>query len=122
MDQHNTLWIGTEGNGIYRAHDGKVDHFRSVDGLSSDTIEAFLEDREGNLWVITADGVDCFRDTPVVNFSVREGITGDAADSILAARDGTVWESGRFGLLTWGYRFLYRSKEWIARQSCDLPV
>jgi len=98
LDRHHALWIGTEGNGIYRAHDGKVDHFRSADGLSSDTIEAFLEDREGNLWVITADGVDCFRDTPVVSFTVREGITGDAADSILAARDGTVWMGNLAGL------------------------
>ena len=116
VDRHNALWIGTEGNGIYRVHDGKVDRFRSADGLSSDSPDSFFEDREGNLWLITAEGVDCFRDIPVVNFSAHEGLTGDAVDSILAARDGTIWigESFKFGLCAWGRRFIHRSKEWIA--------
>jgi PAS domain S-box-containing protein len=91
LDRHDALWIGTEGNGIYRVHDGKIDHFRSSDGLSSDTAESFFEDREGNLWLTTAEGVDCFRDIPVVSFSMREGLTGSRAESILAARDGTIW-------------------------------
>ena len=60
LDRHNAMWIGTEGNGIYRVHDGEVDRFRSADGLSGDTVEEFFEDREGNLWVATAEGVDCF--------------------------------------------------------------
>ena len=91
LDRHNALWIGTEGSGIYRVHNDKVDRFRSADGLSSDSPDGFFEDREGNLWLITDEGVDCFRDIPVVNFSVREGLTADVVDSILAARDGTVW-------------------------------
>ncbi|HEX4022227.1 MAG TPA: two-component regulator propeller domain-containing protein [Acidobacteriaceae bacterium] len=91
LDRHNALWIGTEGNGIYRVHDGQVDRFRSADGLSGDTTEAFFEDREGNLWVITSEGVDCFRDIPVVNFSMHEGLASDSVDSVLAARDGTIW-------------------------------
>jgi PAS domain S-box-containing protein len=98
LDRHNSLWIGTEGNGIYRVHDGKVDRFRSADGLSSDTPESFFEDREGNLWLTTAEGVDCFRDIPVVNFSMREGLTGDRVESILASRDGTIWIGNHAGL------------------------
>jgi PAS domain S-box-containing protein len=92
LDRHNALWIATYGTGIYRVHDGNVDHFASADGLSSDTVESFFEDREGNLWLTTAGGVDCFRNLPVVSFSVHEGLgAGDAVGSILAARDGTVW-------------------------------
>ncbi|WP_433970951.1 two-component regulator propeller domain-containing protein [Tunturiibacter lichenicola] len=98
LDRHNALWIGTERNGIYRVHDGKVERFRSADGLSSETAESFFEDREGNLWVTTPEGVDCFRDIPVVNFSVHEGLTGDMVDSILAARNGTIWIGNHSGL------------------------
>ena len=69
-----------------------MDHFASADGLSSDTVESLFEDREGNLWLTTTGGVDCFRNIPVVSFSVHEGIgAGDAVMSIFAARDGTVW-------------------------------
>ena len=91
LDRHNTLWIGTDGNGIYRVHNGKVDRFQSAEGLSGDTIESLFEDREGNLWVITSAGIDCFRDIPVVNFSMHEGLASDSVDSVLAARDGTIW-------------------------------
>jgi PAS domain S-box-containing protein len=98
LDKHNALWIGTEGNGIYRVHDGKVDHFRGADGLSSDSLNGFFEDREGNFWLVTNGGVDCFRDIPVVDFSVQEGLTGDSVDAIVAARDGTVWISNNSGL------------------------
>jgi signal transduction histidine kinase/ligand-binding sensor domain-containing protein len=91
LDRHNALWIATFEAGIYRVHDGNVDHFASADGLSSDTIESVFEDREGNLWLTTAGGVDCFRNIPVVSFSVHEGLSEGEVQSIFAARDGTVW-------------------------------
>lgn len=91
LDRNNALWIGTVDRGIYRVHGGKADHFGSAEGLSSDSIENFFEDREGNVWVATSKGIDCFRDVRVVTFSVREGLAADAVGSVLAARDGTLW-------------------------------
>ena len=91
LDRHNALWIGTYESGIYRVHDGNVDHFASAHGLSTDTVEGFLEDREGNVWLATDGGVDCFRDIPVVSFSVHEGLSADNVGSIFAVHDGTVW-------------------------------
>ena len=98
LDSRNSLWIGTEGTGVYRIHEGKADHFRNADGLSSDSIENFFEDREGNLWVATTEGLDRFRDLRVINFSTHEGLSGDKSVSVLASRDGTVWIGNRTGL------------------------
>jgi signal transduction histidine kinase/ligand-binding sensor domain-containing protein len=91
LDRENALWIGTETHGIYRIHEGTVDRFSAADGLSSDTIQGFYEDREGNLWVATPEGVDCFHDIRVVSFSTREGLVANQVRSVVAARDGTVW-------------------------------
>lgn len=91
LDRENALWVGTSGQGIYRIHDGRVDSFRSADGLSSDTANHFYEDREGNLWVATTEGIDCFRNTRVVSFSTREGLGANEINAVLAARDGRVW-------------------------------
>jgi signal transduction histidine kinase/ligand-binding sensor domain-containing protein len=91
LDPNNTLWIGTEAEGIYRIRDGTVDHYRSIDGLSGDAVNSIYQDREGNLWVTTDQGVDLFRDTPVVSFSTREGLSAANTRSVLARRDGSVW-------------------------------
>ena len=45
------------------------------DGLSSDQVEALFEDREGTIWVATADGLDRFRELPVRSLSDREGLS-----------------------------------------------
>jgi signal transduction histidine kinase/ligand-binding sensor domain-containing protein len=97
-DRHHAIWVGTNDHGLYRLRDGKVDHFGSADGLSSDFVQAVFEDREGNLWVVTTKGIDCFRDLAVSSFSKREGLSAHEIDTVLAARDGTVWAGGDRGL------------------------
>jgi ligand-binding sensor domain-containing protein len=91
LDRNNALWIGTKDQGIYRVYGGQADHFGSADGLSSDYVENFLEDREVNVWIATSKGIDCFRDIRVVTFSVQEGLSIDAVGAVLAAIDGTIW-------------------------------
>ena len=91
VDRHNSLYVGTYDQGIYRIQGDDVDHFGSNDGLSSDSVNAFCEDSEGNMWVATSRGVDSFRDLKVVSFSAREGLAGKAASPVLSSRDGTVW-------------------------------
>src|SRR5260370_40241902 len=94
LDHENTLWIGTQNHGIYRVRGRKVDHFQSADGLSSDSVNRFYEDREGNVWVSTTRGIDCFRDVRVATFSTREGLATAEVDSGLATQAGTVWVGG----------------------------
>jgi signal transduction histidine kinase/ligand-binding sensor domain-containing protein len=93
-DRENALWIGTSNQGIYRILGRKVEHFYSADGLSGDMVLRFYEDSEGNLWVATSKGIDCFRDVRVATFSTREGLTTPEVDAVLAAQDGTVWVGG----------------------------
>ena len=90
-DRDEGLWIGTANSGVYHVHAGQAEHFGGADGLSSDSVQSFYEDREGNVWVATSRGIDRFHDTPVISFSIREGLTSEDADSVFAAHDGTVW-------------------------------
>ena len=90
LDRDNSLWVGTDSEGLYRIHDGKADHFGSDDGLSGDSVVSFYQDREGNLWVTTDGGVDVFRNTPMVSFSTREGLSSPTIRSVLGARDGSI--------------------------------
>jgi ligand-binding sensor domain-containing protein/signal transduction histidine kinase len=94
LDRENALWVGTTKSGVYRIYRDKVEHFGSADGLSSDYVYKFFEDREGNVWAATSKGIDNFRDLRIVTFSTREGLSAEEVDSVLASRDGSVWLGG----------------------------
>jgi signal transduction histidine kinase/ligand-binding sensor domain-containing protein len=100
-DRTGSLWIGTQDEGIYRMHEGKVSRFRRSDGLSSDTIQNLYEDREGTVWVLTTQGVHAFRDLKVGTVSSRQGLRADLANGVLAAHDGTVWVDNWHTLDAW---------------------
>jgi signal transduction histidine kinase/ligand-binding sensor domain-containing protein len=89
-DKFGALWIGTVSNGLYRVAGSRVDHFTTKEGLSGDAVRGFLEDREGNMWVVTDAGVDSFHDLKVLTWSANEGLLPGNVTSILASRDGSV--------------------------------
>jgi ligand-binding sensor domain-containing protein len=91
IDRHNSLWIGTGDDGLYRIRGNEVDHFVKEDGLTGNSVECLFEDAEEDLWVVTAKGLDVFRDTKVATISTREGLASDHVESALAARDGSIW-------------------------------
>jgi signal transduction histidine kinase/ligand-binding sensor domain-containing protein len=87
----DSLWVGTADHGIFRVRGNEVEHFGGSDGLSGDAVGRFFQDPEGTLWVVTAMGIDNFRDLPVASFPMREGLSAAGASSVLASRDGTLW-------------------------------
>src|SRR5215813_572390 len=115
-DSEDTLWIGTASDGIYRIFGEKIDHFSAADGLSSDSVERFFQDREGVLWVASTKGIDSFRDLPVVTYSIKEGLVSDSVSTILASHDGGVWIGGAEAL-----SFLNRDKLSAIRTNHGLP-
>jgi signal transduction histidine kinase/ligand-binding sensor domain-containing protein len=90
-DSDDALWIGTQSDGIYRIKGELADHYRSVDGLSSDAVYCLFQDKEGNVWAATSSGIDRFRSLRVTSFSLRDGLGAGNPRSVLAAREGIVW-------------------------------
>ena len=91
LDRNKGLWVATQKSGIYHFHGASVDHFGQAQGLSSDSVDSFYEDREGNIWVATPQGIDRFRDIRVTTLSKPQGLSGDHVASIVASRSGVVW-------------------------------
>jgi ligand-binding sensor domain-containing protein/signal transduction histidine kinase len=100
-DRSGGLWIGTWDRGLLHVHQGRADWFARSDGLSSDFIIGLFEDREGDIWVATSDGLDRFRDFAVSTISVKQGLSSSSVWSVLAARDGSVWLGTLDGLNRW---------------------
>jgi signal transduction histidine kinase/ligand-binding sensor domain-containing protein len=90
-DANGGLWIGTTNRGLIHMHEGRADVFAQSDGLSGDFVESLFEDREGNVWVATLDGLDRFCDIAVPTISVKQGLSSATVESVLATADGSVW-------------------------------
>jgi signal transduction histidine kinase/ligand-binding sensor domain-containing protein len=97
-DRHNHLWLSTFGAGLWRVtrEGGAFTVRRAVTrtGLSSDSVQAIFEDRDGNLWVGTTGGLHRLtrrRLTPI-----------DDIGAVLAtapARGGGLWVGTASGLM-----------------------
>lgn len=99
QDKNGTLWIGSEDDGLLHVHDGRTDHFRSTDGLSSNTVTCTFQDQEGSVWVATSKGLDQFSALRVVPLSAREGLSQDLVASVAASHHGGIW-IGNMGSLS----------------------
>ena len=97
-DRDGGLWVGPAGRGIVHIHQGRTDVFSQLDGLSGDDIYDLFEDREGNIWVGTINGLDRFRELPVVTYSRNQGLSEIPWAGLVATREGSVWFATLNGL------------------------
>lgn len=74
-----TVWIGSNGNGIYRLDNSDSNilfvNYNSSDGLPNDVVHGIAEDPHGNLWIATYHGLSCM--TPegnFLNFGLNNGL------------------------------------------------
>jgi ligand-binding sensor domain-containing protein len=98
-DHDGGLWIGAlVDKGLLHIHEGRTDLFTPAEGLSDGSVTALFEDREGNIWVATDDGLDRFRDFAVPTISIQQGLSSRGISSIVIARDGSLWVGASDGL------------------------
>jgi signal transduction histidine kinase/ligand-binding sensor domain-containing protein len=100
-DRDGALWTYALDRGLIHLHRGRVDSFGIAEGLSGNRTDAFFEDREGSIWVVTDGGLDRFRELAVATVSLNQGILSNTVFSVLATGDGSVWIGTSAGLNRW---------------------
>ena len=109
-DRSGMLWVGTFGSGLLRV---PVDETTAAappapvalttdNGLVVNIINGLCEDREGNLWIATAVGLQVLRDVRFVNFGRPEGLAGDDVRTIFEDGGGRLWVGHDNGLSVLG--------------------
>ena len=111
-DREGGLWVGLVGGGLVHIHRGRTDTFTQSDGLSGDWVSNLFEDREGNIWVATLDGLDRFRNFTVTTWSQRQGLSAPGNAAVVAGNDGAIWSPVVRGLakLDKGEVTIYRQR------------
>ena len=94
------LWIGTLERGLVRIA-GRTSTMTRRDGLSSDRIFSSFQDREGNVWIGTAQGLDRFSELVATPIAVDQALSSAEPMTVLAAHDGSVWMGTLNGLNRW---------------------
>src|SRR6185436_8304401 len=112
-DHDGGLWIGAlVDKGLLHIHEGRTDLFTPAEGLSDGSVNALFEDREGNIWVATDNGLDRFREFAVPTISVQQGLSSRGVFSVLASREGSIWLGASDGVNRWnkGQITVYRKR------------
>ncbi len=89
------LWIATtNGLGHYALDTGKTVLYTQKNGLSSNSIESILLDREDNLWFGTnGTGVDMLIPGKITNYTERNGLPHQSTANTVETPDGSIWFS-----------------------------
>jgi ligand-binding sensor domain-containing protein/signal transduction histidine kinase len=94
-----SVWVGTDGSGLYRFKDENWSHYDKQNGLGSDSIRVLHSKSRNTLWIGTADGgLGRWRDGRIVTFTSREGLPDDTISQIQEDDDGRLWLGGNHGV------------------------
>ena len=90
-DRDGGLWIGTEGRGVFRQNGHDLDHFMTQNGLVNDFVRAFLQGRDGSVWIATDEGVSRWYAGKFTNYEMRNGLCYFSTRTLAEDRSGDIW-------------------------------
>jgi len=93
-----SLWIGTDGSGVYHLSTQGTKHFTTREGLVNNFVRVFLESRDGSVWIGSDNGVSHLDRGGFHNFTSQNGLAYNSIRSLLEDRDGTIWIGTEHGL------------------------
>jgi ligand-binding sensor domain-containing protein/signal transduction histidine kinase len=97
-DRSGDLWIGTDGSGVYRLTHRGVIRYTAPRRLINNFVRAFLQSRDGAVWVATDEGVSRIAGERTRNYQVRNGLAYFSTRALFEGSDGDLWIGTDHGL------------------------
>lgn len=86
-----SLWIGTDGSGLFRITPHGVQHFTMRQGLPNNFIRCMLEARDGSLWIGMDESVSHYDGRLFHNLTMQNGLSYFSTRALLEDRSGDIW-------------------------------
>ncbi len=102
-DTNHSVWVGTNGGGVYRLYDYVIDmHLDKSQGLAGDVVYS-ISRIEGNLWFCTDSGISVYNGSRYINFDSSSGLVSDNVGQILLDFTNTLWITCNRGIFSAPY-------------------
>jgi signal transduction histidine kinase/ligand-binding sensor domain-containing protein/DNA-binding response OmpR family regulator len=102
QDSQHRVWMGSYGYGMLCWSKNHYYTFTKKKGLPNDNVLCFQEDRQGNIWISTSNGISNLNmaKTTFTNYSESDGILGNQYHEKggLKHSDGRIFFTGNHGL------------------------
>src|SRR5262249_22726998 len=96
-ERDGTLWVGTNGDGIYRYKDRAARVFTTADGLPNDVILTVLTRHDGSIWTgANCGGISRFDGTRFKTYSEADGLSNSCVFALAEDTRDDLWVG------TWG--------------------
>lgn len=90
--QDGSIWMGTDGSGIYTHKNGLVNHFGREDGLTFRWIKDLVQDANGTIWIGTlGGGTYMYRDSDFTSVRRRYKIQHERTECLELDGKNRVW-------------------------------
>jgi ligand-binding sensor domain-containing protein/signal transduction histidine kinase len=89
-----SLWIGTEGGGLFRYRGGTFQSYPARDGLTNEFIRSIYQDQRGTVWVGSDQGLFQVVGSSMARIDNRNGIPSIFVRAITGDSTGHVWVGG----------------------------
>ena len=103
VDRHGLLWVACVNAGLERLEPATLQSecVTFPQGPADGNFKRIFEDREGNVWLGSDDGVRCLSDAQCTVVSSQDGLPNRTVDPVCSGSDGRLWIGTEGGLALW---------------------
>lgn len=103
MDIHfasdSSIWVATNGEGVYRFSNQKMQHFQVEDGLASNVVFRIFVDSHNKLWLTTNNGISVKQGAKFKSLCEKNGFVANTVFQILEDKHGNFWFTTNQGIV-----------------------
>lgn len=89
--RNGSLWIGTDGSGLFHLAGNAVTRYTTAQGLVNNFIRAMVEAHDGTMWIGTDEGVSHLGNGRITDYGIKDGLAYFSIRSMIEDRRGGMW-------------------------------